>query len=188
MRTSSVLFLGLLFILGGSVARAGINDSIDSQKEEELEADETAQDIHDLESEQKFAREQARVQEQTKDASDKRLKALAAHKAAIQDKIRLDISLAEQRRKNAEAENAVNQKQIQALQYEIRNLQIKRDQALKAADKAKETSKAGREMIDNLKVKKAKATEENRDAQIENQKAQRELARLQNEAQHLKHN
>jgi hypothetical protein len=179
-----VLFASLLFL--GAVGHADLNDSIDTQKEDGLEADETAMDIHDLEGEQKIAREQARAQDQMKGATEKRLKKLQTQKANISEKIKLDIMLSEAKRKQALATTVANQKQIKSLQDSIKSLQDSRDKALKAAEDAKNIAAAGREQIQELKLKRAQAEEQNVQANAEKKKRQAEVLKLRAESNRLR--
>jgi len=180
---SAILLFGFLFI--GGVSHADLNDSIDTQKEDGLEADQAAMDIHDLESEQKIAREQARAQDQMMTATEKRLKKLLAQKANVSEKIKLDIMLSETQRKHSLATTVANQREIKFLQDSIKALQASRDRALKAAEDAKLIAQAGREQIQELKLKKAQAEEQNRQPIAENKKRQAEVLKLRAESTKL---
>jgi hypothetical protein len=181
------LTLVVLAVLAlSSMARADLDSTITDQKEEGLEADSTAMEIHDVESEQKLAREQARAQEQMKDASDKRLKQLQTQQANMSQKYKLDIMLSETRRKKAEADTLVVKKQIQSIQLSMKNLQAIKDKAEKAAIDARAIADAGRETLRGLQQKKTALEVDTRHAVYDNQKAQLELANLRAQAQSRK--
>jgi len=173
------LTLAILGILAlSSLSRADLDSTITDQKEEGLEADSTAMEIHDVESEQKLAREQARAQEQMKDVSDKRLKEIQTQRANMAQKFKLDIMLSEQRRKKAEVETLAIRKQIQAIQANMKALQAAKDKAEKEAINARAISEAGRETLRGLQQKRSALEVDTRHAIYENQKAQVELANL----------
>lgn len=176
----AIIFLGVFALssIAPSVVRADLDSTISDQKEEGIEADDTAMQIHDVESEQKLAREQARAQEQMKEAADKRLKQVQVQRANMAEKYKLDILLSEERRKKAEQETILLNKQIQALQLNMRMLQASKDKAEKAAADAKAISAAGRETLRQLQQKRAALDLDNRHAIEENRRAQLELASL----------
>lgn len=172
----TLVILGVLAL--SSFGHADLDSTITDQKEEGLEADSTAMEIHDVESEQKLAREQARAQEQMKDASDKRLKQVQTQQANMAQKYKLDIMLSEQRRKKAEADTFIVQKQIKSIQANMKALQATKDKAEKDAMSARAISEAGRETLRGLQQKKTALEVDTRHAVYDNQKAQVELANL----------
>jgi hypothetical protein len=172
----TLLVLGLIAL--SSLSRADLDSTIIDQKEEGLEADSTAMEIHDVESEQKLAREQARAQEQMKDAADKRLKQVQKQHANMAQKYKLDIMLSEERRKKAESETSVTTKQIQTIVARMKVLQANKDKAEKGARDAHAISEAGRESLRSLQQKKSALEVDTRHAMNENQRAQMELTAL----------
>ncbi len=176
------LVLGVLVF--SSLGYADLDSTIVDQKEQGLEADDIAMEIHDVESEQKLAREQARAEEEMKSASDVRLRQLRNEKEKMADQYKLDISLSEARRKKAEEQINMIKKETALVRAQIKALQAAKDKAEKEAIDAKAIAEAGRETLIELKQKMRGLEVDTRHANFENKKAQIELAQLR--AQSLK--
>lgn len=150
-----VLAIVLLLVMSSTItfAQAGENDA-----EKQFDMEEDTVQIHDLEAERTAAKEEALRQEKQERETKKELTKLESRKnqeAAVTKKVVLlyrdRILTAEKGRKNAEAQSAILNKEIQKMKMQVTASETK-------AKSSEGTAKEASNMVNDLKKQKGDLT------------------------------